>query len=579
MNRIVKLPVNFQDSVPRRPAPGTYAFPTSRWTPEALDWRTEDGANGDGELQCAEQHVPGRRCGARMRLMRGVFVSELEVRDAHWMRVPLVDALAAPHFCSHQVAPEAYASALCAAQQACAEARCERPTPAALLDALLCDAGTLPPLAAHAARFPWCLPLARFVQQGQLRLRAADGAAFLARCGRELRAGPLAHVTGLLEADAPFVDVLEELIDAWLPPADDARTLSSGSAERSARDDAWLLGTDDAGAPFDTLRALVLAHEPWYAVSPQFVGLTLHCLRRLSIGSDAWPAVAPADADADGASALEALAAATVGRALEGELRVRAARQLLEGAERLVASAADWPNVALALRLLAARESSGAARPLQYALMAAAHALDDTFGLDVPGGGGSVHVFVARSDGHVPPRALRVLSQAADGRWRVRVETPPATRSVAWRHVADDKVHERRLFVELRERGADAAVRNALCVRDMRRVVQRDGWLNDECVSELVALFGDAPPLALAVHTHLSALAAGGQMDARKLRRRLQRWSVAESVGGSLAKVVAERRVQRVFVPWHMRNDHWALVVLELEAERVDVYDSLRGDK
>ena len=42
---------------------------------------------------------------------------------------------------------------------------------------------------------------------------------------------------------------------------------------------------------------------------------------------------------------------------------------------------------------------------------------------------------------------------------------------------------------------------------------------------------------------------------------------------------VAERRVQRVFVPWHMRNDHWALVVLELEAERVDVYDSLRGDK
>ena len=293
MSRVVELPAHFQDSVPRHPERGAYAFPTSRWTADALGWRVDVGADGD-ELQCAEEHAPGYRCGARMQLTRGVFVSELAVRDAHWTRVPLVDAHAAPHFCSHQAAPAAYASALCAAQQACADAQSERPTPAALLDALLCDAGTLPPLAAQAARFPWCLPLARFVQQGQLRLQAADGAAFLARCGRTLRAGPLAEVTGVLEAEAPFVDVLDQLVGAWLPPAaeqtadGDALALSSGSAELETPDDgSWLLEcVAGAETPIDVLRALVREHEPWYAVSPQCVGLTLFCLRRHGVAVD-----------------------------------------------------------------------------------------------------------------------------------------------------------------------------------------------------------------------------------------------------------------------------------------------------
>ena len=593
MSGVVTLPDNFQYAVPERPERGEYAFPTSAWAQAALGWRVVcSGAESDDplELLCAEEHVPGYRCDARMQLRRGVFVSELVVRDAHWTRVPLVDALAAPHFRSHQAAPAAYTSALQAAQQACVAAQTQRPAPAELLDALLFYGGASDapsPLTALAARFPWCLPLSRFVQRGQLRLQAADGAAFLARCGRELCAGPLAAVTGALEADAPFVDVLDQLLCTWLPDDDSAMSLSSGSVQRSEPDDGWLLDcVANATTGIDALRALLREHTKWYKVSPQFVGLTMHCMqlwqqRVGASGNDgAWPQVAEVR-EADGATPFEALAAATIGRSRDGELRVRAAQSMLEGAERRFSKVEDWSNVARALLLLASPNNVLAtSQPMSFVLLAVAHALNTPIALrssTAQNGPCSVWVFETR-DGCEPSatRRLPVLFVDENGRCCVRTQEIGAVMSISWHHVATESERSCRLFADVRALGASAPIRNRLVVHDFRRIVQPDGWLNDECMSELALSFCESVPHVLAVNTNLSWLAAGKTTTAQ-LRDRLLRWQVNGCAEASLAAVVAQRCVRRVLVPWHVRNNHWALVVLELEARRVDVYDSLRG--
>merc|ERR1712146_192016 len=45
----------------------------------------------------------------------------------------------------------------------------------------------------------------------------------------------------------------------------------------------------------------------------------------------------------------------------------------------------------------------------------------------------------------------------------------------------------------------------------------------------------------------------------------------------TLANVVAQRSVRLILLPWLVDESHWVLVVLELDNNRVAVYDSMRS--
>ena len=608
-----ELPPNFKYVMPHKPKRGTHLFPTSEWSVEALGWRVVVKAppseSSTSDFVCDEEHVQGYWCGARMRYRkRNVFVSELVVYDEHRETVPPIDALAAPHFVSHELAPAAYAAALCKAQQKWHTQKLARLTEAKLVETLI---GRAPEYADAVACFPWCLSLSRAVQQGVRENET--GATFLIRCS-DLRIGPLSRFTGLLERTSTLAALLALLVEQLEPPmirrgqtedpldvllqaaqqeashesANDVLELSDRSVERSAPDDSWLWTcTKNVSCGVDVLRALVNEHSAWYSLSPQFVGLTLYCLRQHQLCQTRIEKKSNTLVSAQGATPFEALAAARLSNGREGEadLRVQAAILLLERANALVANEDDWINVLAALHLLANPPVGGMSmyteeRPFLYTLMCVTNVLSMQLAIPQHGCVSQPYCVDGRDNRQgqsaTSARAIPTL-QAADNEWRVCVQKPPPMMFEAKlrRSVEDNSFA---LYRQLCEKGPNAVIVNKLLVRDLHRLVEPQGWLNDECVSELCATVGHIPPNAIAINSQLSWLAANRVGAAhKKLCERIERLPV--SIQGnqivSLAALVRQRAVQRVLIPWHIDNAHWALLAIDLANERVDIYDSL----
>ena len=162
-----------------------------------------------------------------------------------------------------------------------------------------------------------------------------------------------------------------------------------------------------------------------------------------------------------------------------------------------------------------------------------------------------------------------------ESNWRVHMApAPPASMTIRWTFPPRQ---QGTLYQRLCARGADAVILHELRVRDLRRLVLPDAWLNDECVNELCAALA---PESVVINSQLSWVVTSKiGASQSELQKRLCKWSVKLGAAQtlSLASLVKKRdRVQRVLIPWHEGKSHWILVVLELAAERVDIYDSLR---
>lgn len=109
-----------------------------------------------------------------------------------------------------------------------------------------------------------------------------------------------------------------------------------------------------------------------------------------------------------------------------------------------------------------------------------------------------------------------------ESNWRVHMApAPPASMTIRWTFPPRQ---QGTLYQRLCARGADAVILHELRVRDLRRLVLPDAWLNDECVNELCAALA---PESVVINSQLSWVVTSKiGASQSELQKRLCKWSV-----------------------------------------------------